>query len=213
MTNIAHIRKDYAHRSLSEENVARNPFLQFDEWWAEALSAELEEVNAMTLATASSSGIPSARIVLLKGYDERGFVFFTNYESGKGRDLHENPRASLVFFWAPLERQVRINGNAERLSVAESDEYFISRPKGSRIGAWASPQSQVLESREWLEKRAADIEKKFSGGEIPRPPNWGGIRVIPQSVEFWQGRPDRMHDRIRYSRHENGEWKIERLAP
>jgi len=213
MPNISEIRKDYAKQSLSEDTVAHDPIRQFDVWWAAALQAGLDEVNAMTLATASADGIPSARIVLLKGYDEKGFVFFTNYNSGKGHELEVNPHASLVFFWAPLERQVRISGRAEKISADESDEYFNSRPVGSRIGAWASPQSEVIHSRVPLEEKVAELEAKYGSGSIPRPPYWGGFRIVPTSVEFWQGRPNRLHDRIRYSIRKEGGWLIERLAP
>ena len=213
MNEISDIRKDYAQQALHEADVAADPIQQFGVWWEAALHAQLEEVNAMTLATASPNGIPSARIVLLKGYDEKGFVFFTNYDSQKGKELMQNSRAALVFFWAPLERQVRISGRTERLGAQESDEYFNSRPIGSRIGAWASPQSEVVTSREFLEKKVSEFEKKFSGGEIPRPPQWGGFRIVPEQIEFWQGRPNRMHDRIRYTRIPSGNWRIERLAP
>jgi len=213
MSEISDIRKEYAKQTLHESEVASDPIQQFKQWWDAAQHAELDEVNAMTLATASAHAIPSARIVLLKGFDEKGFVFFTNYDSEKGKELAQNPRASLVFFWAPLERQVRIDGRVERLTANDSDEYFNSRPFGSRIGAWASPQSEVVASREFLEKKVNEFEKKFSGGEIPRPPHWGGFRVIPEQVEFWQGRPNRMHDRIRYTGKPAGKWVIERLAP
>jgi pyridoxamine 5'-phosphate oxidase len=212
MSNISDIRKDYLQQSLTEDTIAPDPIRQFDVWWAAALQAKLDEVNAMTLATASADGIPSARIVLLKGYDERGFVFFTNYQSEKGQDLIANPHASLVFFWPTLERQVRINGSAEKVSSAESDEYFNSRPVGSRIGAWASPQSEVIKSRDLLEQNVTELERKYADGSIPRPPHWGGFRIIPNSIEFWQGRPNRLHDRIRYTLI-GEEWVIERLAP
>lgn len=213
MASIADIRKDYKLRSLSEEDVAVNPFLQFTLWWNEAINAQIDEVNAMTLATASADGLPSARIVLLKGYDENGFVFFTNYDSYKAKQLAENPRACLVFFWKEVERQVRITGLIEKTSPQESDEYFNSRPEGSRIGAWTSPQSHPIPGREWLESRETDYTKEFKGKIISRPENWGGYRVKPVSVEFWQGRPSRLHDRIQYTLGEKGSWKIERLAP
>jgi pyridoxamine 5'-phosphate oxidase len=167
----------------------------------------------MTLATASADGIPSARIVLLKGYDEKGFVFFTNYESYKGKQLEENPRACLVFFWKELERQVRITGIVEMVSSAESDAYFNSRPESSRIGAWTSPQSQVIESRDWLEAKEKEYAKQFSSQALKRPPHWGGYRVKPITIEFWQGRPSRLHDRLQYTLQDDGNWKIERLAP
>lgn len=213
MASVADIRKDYMLHSLTEKEVAANPIQQFTTWWNEALNAEIEEVNAMTLATASADGVPSARIVLLKGYDERGFVFFTNYNSYKGKDLQENPRACLVFFWKELERQVRITGLVSKVSDAESDEYFNSRPEGSKIGAWASPQSSVIQSREWLEEKERKIRGQFNNSAIKRPSHWGGYRLQPITIEFWQGRPNRLHDRIQYTMEENGSWKIERLAP
>jgi len=212
-STIADIRKDYKLKSLLEKDVATNPVRQFDTWWQEALNSEIDEVNAMTLATASADGIPAARIVLLKGYDEYGFVFFTNYESFKGMQLAENPRACLVFFWKELERQIRITGLVEKVSAEESDAYFNSRPEGSRIGAWVSPQSQVIANREWLE----DQEKKYIGNlaaqPLKRPDHWGGYRVKPISIEFWQGRSNRLHDRIQYTLQGDNKWIIERLAP
>lgn len=211
--SIADIRKDYRLRSLSENEVDTDPFRQFDTWWQEAVNSAIEEVNAMTLATASADGIPSARIVLLKSYDTRGFVFFGNYNSYKGRNIEENPRACLVFFWKELERQVRITGLVEKVSAAESDEYYHSRPEGSRIGAWASPQSVVISSRNWLEVQRDQYAKEFLSKPIERPPYWGGYRVKPITLEFWQGRPDRLHDRLQYSLEEGGGWLIERLAP
>ena len=211
--SIADIRKDYKLQTLSEKDVLTDPFGQFDKWWGEALRADIDEVNAMTLATATADGMPDARIVLLKGFDERGFTFFTNYNSSKGMELLENPRASLVFFWKELERQVRISGLVSLVSGKESDEYFNSRPEGSRIGAWASPQSEVIESREWLEENEKKLYGQFSGASVNRPLHWGGYRVKPTRVEFWQGRPSRLHDRILFSLQENGRWKIERLAP
>ncbi len=210
---IADIRIEYKRHSLSENEVQANPIRQFDLWWNEAISSQIDEVNAMTLATASSDGLPAARIVLLKGYDDAGFVFFTNYQSFKGQQLEENPRACLVFFWKELERQVRITGLIEKVSAEESDGYFSSRPESSRIGAWASPQSQVIEDRRILENNEAELTKSFAGKPIPRPLHWGGYRVKPVSIEFWQGRPGRLHDRIQYGLNENGQWMIERLAP
>lgn len=212
-STIADIRKDYMLRSLLEKDVDANALRQFDKWWQEAIHSEIEEVNAMTLATASADGVPAARIVLLKGYDERGFVFFTNYDSFKGLQLAENPRACLVFFWKELERQIRITGLVEKVSAEESDIYYNSRPEGSRIGAWASPQSQVIESREWLEKRERTLAKDFTGKPLTRPDHWGGYRVKPICIEFWQGRPSRLHDRIQYTLQEDNNWLIERLAP
>lgn len=213
MSSIADIRKDYSLKTLNEDEVADSPFLQFADWWQQAIESEIDEVNAMTLATASLEAVPSARIVLLKGYDEKGFVFYTNYESAKGRELAENPKASLLFFWKELERQIRITGIVEKVSAAESDEYFLSRPTGSQIGAWASPQSHVIENRSWLEKQVKMLEEKFSSEAVTRPSHWGGYRVKPVIIEFWQGRSSRLHDRLQYSLQENGNWKIERLAP
>ncbi len=211
--NIADIRKDYQMQSLLETDVAQDPFDQFANWWDDAMKSELDEINAMTLATASATGMPAARIVLLKSFSADGFVFFTNYNSQKGRELQENPYASLVFFWKELERQVRISGRVEKVSAAESDAYFHSRPEGSRIGAWASPQSSVIASREVIETNITMIEQQFTEGEISRPPHWGGYVVIPEVIEFWQGRPSRLHDRIQYSKMAAGSWKVERLAP
>lgn len=211
--SIADIRKEYAMHALSEADVQANPLQQFSIWWNEALQAEMEEVNAVTLATASADGLPTARTVLLKGYDERGFVFYTNYNSQKAAQLEENPRATLLFFWKELERQVRITGLVEKTSAEESDAYYHSRPEGSRLGAWASPQSSTIESREWLENKVSEMENAFTNGNLNRPPHWGGYRVKPVIVEFWQGRPSRLHDRIQYSIQTGGNWKIERLAP
>lgn len=211
--SIADIRKDYILSSLSESDVEKDPMVQFERWWAEALNSDITEVNAMTLATASAEGVPSARIVLLKGFDKDGFIFFTNYESFKGKDLQENPRACLVFFWKELERQVRITGVVNKLDDAANDEYYYSRPAGSQIGAIASPQSHVIENREWLENRVKDLNEEFSNKKITRPLNWGGFIVQPVSVEFWQGRESRLHDRIQYTLQEGGNWMIERLAP
>lgn len=210
---IADIRKEYASETLLEKDIAADPIQQFQRWWTQVLAAEVPEPNAMILATASADGLPSARIVLLKGFDENGFVFFTNYQSFKGTQLDENPKASLVFFWKELERQVRIMGLVSKLPAAESDAYFQSRPIGSRIGAWASPQSQVIENREWLEQKFDERKAEFSNEDVPRPPHWGGYLVKPVMIEFWQGRYSRLHDRIQYTMEENGAWKIERLAP
>lgn len=212
-TNIADIRRDYAHQSLSENEVDENAIEQFKKWWDEAVASKIDEVNAMTLATASADGLPSARIVLLKEFGEKGFVFFTNYDSYKAQQLAENPKACLVFFWKELERQVRITGLIEKISGQQSDEYFHSRPESSRIGTWASPQSRVIESRHWLDNRFNEMVNKMKGNQIERPAYWGGYRVKPVVIEFWQGRPSRLHDRIQYTLEENGGWKIERLAP
>ena len=211
MTNIADLRKDYKLASLNEADVASSPLAQFDKWFKEALNAELPEPTAMTLATCDAQSRPSARMVLIKDFDERGFVFFTNYESHKGQDLTANNRAALLFFWPELERQIRIQGRVEKVSAADSEEYYRSRPLASRISAWASPQSQVLPSRTALEARVAAFEAEH-GENPPRPAHWGGYRVVPQVMEFWQGRRDRLHDRIQY-RLNNAVWKIERLAP
>lgn len=211
-SEIADIRKDYKQHSLNEADVAADPFEQFGRWWNDAIAAEVEEVNAMTLATASKDGIPSARIVLLKGYDKQGFVFFTNYESTKGKELMANPQAALVFFWKELERQVRIEGSVEKVSSEESDEYFHSRPEGSRIGAWSSPQSAIIANRTIIETNVTQYSKRFEGHEIPRPEHWGGYRVIPNKFEFWQGRSSRLHDRFQYKQ-ENEVWTKHRLAP
>src|SRR6516165_4192032 len=182
MSSIASIRKEYRLNSLSEEKVGRDPFDQFGQWWNEALASEIDEVNAMTLTTASNDGIPSARVVLLKGFDEKGFVFFSNYNSYKGRQLEENPRACLVFFWKELERQVRITGLVEKTTAKESDEYFKTRPEGSKIGAWASPQSKIIPGRDWLEEEEKNFRKQFDGKTVERPPHWGGFRVRPINI-------------------------------
>lgn len=210
--DIASIRKDYQFQSLDINDASPSPFDQFEKWWKEAVSSSIEEVNAMTLATINQEGKPSARIVLLKGFDEKGFVFFTNYQSNKGKALTAHPFASLVFFWKELERQVRIDGTCVRVSEEESDIYFQSRPLGSRLGAWASPQSEVISNRSVIEQELEAVATRYAEGNVPRPSHWGGYRVIPETVEFWQGRPSRLHDRLRYSK-ASGNWKIERLAP
>lgn len=211
-SDIASIRTDYKLKSLTEEDVKADAMEQFTHWWNEALQSDIYEVNAMTLATAGKDGRPSARIVLLKGYDRNGFVFFTNYGSTKGKEIAENPLACLLFFWKELERQVKIEGSIEKVSAAESDEYFFSRPEGSRIGAHTSPQSKPIANRQVLEDRYLELTEEFKGKNIPRPENWGGYIVKPTSMEFWQGRPSRLHDRILYTK-VNETWKIERLAP
>ena len=213
MQPIADIRKDYKLRSFDEKDALSNPFEQFGKWWEEAIASQIDEVNAMTLATITEDGRPDARIVLLKNYNEKGFTFFTNYESRKGKELALHPYASLVFFWKELERQIRIEGVVGKVEEAESDLYFSSRPTKSQIGAWASPQSMVIETREILEQNVLKLEEKFSDGNIPRPPHWGGYLVRPTQIEFWQGRRSRLHDRIRYQLFEGDVWKTERLAP
>ena len=211
--DIAHLRKDYTVAGLLESHVDPNPVKQFEKWIKEAMTAGLPEPTAMTLATATKSGKPSARIVLLKDFDNFGFVFFTNYESRKGRELFENPKASLLFHWVDLEREVRIEGAVEKVSREDSERYFRTRPKGSQLGAWASRQSEVITGREVLEDRVLQLEAEYRDKEIPMPHSWGGYRVKPDRIEFWQGRPSRLHDRIRYSRESNGTWRIERLSP
>ena len=210
--SIADIRTDYRRAALSEDDAASDPIAQFSVWFQEAVSADVIEPNAMCLATATPDAYPSARMVLLKGVDARGFVFYTDYRSRKGRELADNPCASLCFFWGELERQVRINGAVQRVSRAEADEYFQSRPLPSRVGAWTSHQSQVLPSRDALEQELAQNEARFADGIVPLPDHWGGFRVIPEEIEFWQGRPSRLHDRLQYRR-DAGVWVKRRLSP
>lgn len=212
MISIADIRQDYSKKTLNEGDLHIDAIGQFAQWWQEALSSQIEEVNAMTLATATADGKPSARVVLLKGYDENGFVFFTNYKSKKATQIEDNPFVCLVFFWKELERQVRIEGTISRVTQEDSDAYFFSRPLGSRIGAWASPQSKVIAGRQVIEENVLELEKSFAGKEIDRPAFWGGYVVKPLIVEFWQGRSSRLHDRFQYTLGEDG-WKIDRLAP
>ena len=211
--NIADIRTDYKKGALDEHEVDSSPFDQFNTWFKEAVRSEIPEVNAMALATSGNDGRPSVRMVLLKQYDEKGFVFFTNYGSAKSKDLNVNPQAALLLFWEPLERQVRIVGRVEKISPAESFEYFRTRPIDSRLGAWASQQSSEISARSLLEKAFMEMLEKFKNGEIPLPPQWGGYRVIPDEFEFWQGRSNRLHDRIAYRLENSGRWKIVRLSP
>ncbi|MEA5139504.1 pyridoxamine 5'-phosphate oxidase [Arcicella rigui] len=210
--NIAALRENYTKGSLDVEDVNASPLEQFKKWFHEAIESKLPEPNAMLVSTVSADGKPSARVVLLKGIDE-GFTFYTNYLSRKGAELAENPHACITFFWVELERQVRIEGKMEKVSAEESDAYFQVRPLGSQIGAWVSNQSMVIESREVLEEREKHLKEKFGNEPIPRPPHWGGYRLIPEYVEFWQGRPSRLHDRIAYTKLEEHTWKIERLSP
>ena len=212
MTSIAELRREYASRALTEADALDDPIQQFAVWFGEALKSELLDTNAMTLATASHDGEPAARIVLLKGFDETGFVFFTNYESAKAADLERNPRACLLLFWAVLERQVRVTGRVSKTSTQESEKYFQSRPFESQIGAWASAQSRTLGDRASLEARYAELAAKYAGGPVPLPPFWGGYRVAPETIEFWQGRKSRLHDRLLYTKHA-GTWVRSRLAP
>jgi len=211
--HIADIRKDYRLAALDEETVGLDPLAFFRKWFTEAEAAQISEINAMTLATADAQSMPHARIVLLKGLDTQGFVFFTNYDSAKGHEIDANPHVALVFFWKELERQVRIEGFIEKINEAESNSYFQSRPIGSRIGAWASPQSKKIDDRHILDLNYARYEEEFSDIEIPRPPHWGGYRVIPNHIEFWQGRASRMHDRILFAKNGMRNWERSRLAP
>lgn len=212
MPSLADLRREYEAAGLSEADAGHDPFALFRRWFDQAVAAELTEPNAMILATSTPDGKPSARAVLLKGLDERGFTFFTNYDSRKGHEIAANPHVALVFLWHQLERQVRIEGTAEKVSEAESDEYFVNRPLGSRLGAWASAQSSVIPDRAYLEARHAELMARYPDGNIPRPPNWGGYRVVPTVFEFWQGRRNRLHDRIRFTRTPTG-WHRDRLSP
>jgi len=213
MTKLSDLRKNYTKSALDIENADANPIAQFNQWFKEALMSEVAEPNAMTLSTVNESGRPTSRIVLLKGIEEDRFIFFTNYQSGKGKELETNPACALNFFWPDLERQIRIEGVSERLEESVSTDYFQSRPRGSQIGAWASPQSSIIKDREILDKRVIEIEKRFEGqSDLPKPKQWGGYAVEPFQIEFWQGRSNRLHDRLLYSL-DNGRWKISRLAP
>ncbi len=211
--SIANLRKEYTKGSLSEKDLEQDPFKQFEKWFEEAKAAGIEEPNAMALATATKDAKPSIRTVLLKGVDERGFVFYTNYESRKGKELAENPNAALCFHWQPLERQVSIMGMVEKVSREESEAYFRSRPLTSRYGAWASHQSEVIAGKAELLKRAAEMALKYPTGDVPCPPFWGGYRLLPNEIQFWQGQPSRLHDRFRYLKQPDGTWKIDRLSP
>lgn len=209
---IADLRREYARARLDESDVDPDPIVEFRRWFDDAIRAEVLEPNAMTLATATPDGMPSARIVLLKGVDAAGFTFFTDYRSQKGRELEANPRAALVFYWPEIERQVRVTGNVSMVARAEAAAYFRTRPEGSRLGAWTSHQSEVIPNRAALEERLASVTQRFAGQDIPLPPHWGGFRVAPETIEFWQGRPNRLHDRLRYVREAEG-WRVERLSP
>ncbi|HEY9648556.1 MAG TPA: pyridoxamine 5'-phosphate oxidase [Chroococcidiopsis sp.] len=210
---IADLRRNYTRQALDETHVNADPLVQFQIWFDAAVAAELPEPNAMTLATATADGTPAARMVLLKGADADGFVFYTNYESRKGHELTSNPKAALIFWWAELERQVRIDGAIAKVSPAEADEYFRSRPVGSQLGAWVSNQSQVIPNRDVLETRLQQLTEQYQDQSIPRPPHWGGYRLTPSAIEFWQGRPSRLHDRLLYTRQPDGTWAIARLSP
>jgi pyridoxamine 5'-phosphate oxidase len=213
ISELTGLRHEYDAHGLRRADLHSDPFKQFGAWFAAALTADIRDVNAMSLATATPEGKPSVRIVLLKAFDERGFTFFTNYDSEKGKQLAANPHAALNFFWPKLERQIRISGSVERTSREDSAAYFHSRPPGSRLGAWVSKQSEVIDSRQILDARLEQMEERFADGEIPLPPHWGGYRLKPDQIEFWQGRPNRLHDRFRYSRQTDGAWQIDRLAP
>ncbi|MFC5283272.1 pyridoxamine 5'-phosphate oxidase [Pedobacter alpinus] len=212
-STIQNLRQDYRSASLNEEDVNQNPYLQFEKWFSEALNAKVLEPNAMTLATADANCIPQARIVLLKEFTEQGFVFYTNYDSAKGKQIAENPHAALLFFWGDLERQIRIEGVVEKVSDDESTQYFQSRPKGSQLGALASPQSQTIPNRKFLEDKLNSLVEEYGVKDIPKPEHWGGYRVIPNKIEFWQGRSNRLHDRLAYVQEKDQSWKFERLAP
>jgi pyridoxamine 5'-phosphate oxidase len=211
--DLTGLRNEYAAHGLRRADLHSDPLQQFAAWFAAALAADIRDVNAMSLATATPDGKPSVRIVLLKGFDERGFAFFTNYDSEKGLQIEANPYAALVFYWVQLERQVRISGAVEKTSREDSAAYFHSRPLGSRLGAWASKQSEIVDARQILDTRLTEMTERFENGDVPLPPHWGGYRVKPDKIEFWQGRPNRLHDRFRYSRRGDGTWQIDRLAP
>jgi pyridoxamine 5'-phosphate oxidase len=210
---LGNLRKDYASQVLLEDNIDANPIMQFDIWMNDAISVEIDHLNAMTLSTVSKDGFPSSRVVLLKSFDKDGFKFYTNYQSRKGVELIENPNAALNFFWKELERQIIIIGTVERTDEKDSDEYFAVRPRESQIGAWASQQSSIIESRNTLDDKVLKLQKQFEGKAIPRPPYWGGFILKPFYIEFWQGRPNRLHDRLAYTKKNSETWKIERLSP
>lgn len=212
MTSLADLRREYERAGLAEGDVDADPFVQVRHWLADAVAGGVDEPNAMTLATADASGAPSARTVLLKGFDARGFVFFTSYESRKARELTENPRAAIVLPWLALERQICVTGSVERVTRDETIEYFAQRPRASQLGAWTSPQSQVISSRDELDARLAEVTARFEGRDVTPPETWGGFRLVPVTIELWQGRQSRLHDRLRYRR-EGSAWTIERLAP
>lgn len=210
---VADMRRDYKLAGLERTDLAEDPFQQFEQWFKNAEHADIQDPTAMILATAGEKGCPAARTVLLKGFDTDGFVFFTNYQSRKGRHLAENPQASLLFSWTSLERQIEIRGTVTRVTPEETEEYFYTRPIGSQVGAWASAQSSILASRNTLEEKAKELMGKYRGQTVPVPPFWGGYRVRPESIEFWQGRPSRLHDRFLYTRQADGTWQINRLSP
>lgn len=212
MKNLSDFREEYRKGELHESEMLADPLEQFKVWMDDAINSHLSEPNAMAVATSTPDGKPSIRVVLLKEVNERGFVFYTNYRSRKGREIEKNPQASIVFDWHPIERQVRIEGKVLKVSAEESDRYFDSRPEGSKIGAWVSPQSEIVENREALDKMQEETERRFEGKTIVRPPHWGGYIVIPEVVEFWQGRPSRLHDRVAYCKTEDG-WQMKRMAP
>jgi pyridoxamine 5'-phosphate oxidase len=211
-TNIAKLNRQYHDQELSEKTVPGDPLRLFHHWFTAAVKARVLDPHAMALSTTGAAGKPTARMVLLKNLDDQGFIFFTNYLSRKGKELKRHPQAGLLFFWAPMSRQVRVEGKVKKLSARESDEYFKTRPRGSQLSAWASHQSEVVESREALEERMRELGKKYRHKKIPRPPYWGGYRVVPDSIEFWSGRLDRLHDRLLYQRKDGG-WNLKRLAP